>query len=102
MHDFYPIIILSKDFKSDNKNYLNINNSITLLNETTIEYNDIEISFDYLIFDNTSLIKNFLETNIIHENKIPITNFYHITSIENIFYTNDILNTINDIENEEI
>lgn len=103
MKDFYQIIILTKnEININNDNYLVITNYVELLDNMQIRYNDITISFDYLIFDNVDLISNFKETNILHENKIPITNFYNATSIENIFYSNNILNTIFDIENEEI
>ena len=103
MKDFYQIIILTKnEININNDNYLVITNYVELLDNMQNRYNDITISFDYLIFDNVDLISNFKETNILHENKIPITNFYNATSIENIFYSNNILNTIFDIENEEI
>lgn len=103
MKDFYQIIILTKnEININNDNYLVITNYVELLDNMQIRYNDITISFDYLIFDNVDLISNFKETNILHENKIPIINFYNATSIENIFYSNNILNTIFDIENEEI
>ena len=103
MKDFYQIIILTKnEININNDNYLVITNYIELLDNMQIRYNDITISFDYLIFDNVDLISNFKETNILHENKIPITNFYNATSIENIFYSKNVLNTILDIENEEI
>ena len=103
MKDFYQIIILSKnDLKINNKFYLLINDTIELLDSTQIKYNNNLISFDYLIFDNIDLISNFKETNILHENKIPITNFFNATSIENIFYSKEISNTILDIENGEL
>ena len=103
MKDFYQIIILTKkEININNNDYLVISNNIELLDNIQIIYNDTLISFDYLIFDNVNLISNFKETNILHENKIPITNFYNATSIENIFYSNNILDTISDIENEEI
>lgn len=100
--NFYPIIILSNNTYTINDLYLQIKTPVKLENQTTIVLNNIEYSFDYLIFDDVNLITNFYSTNILHENKIPITNFYKATSIENIFYSNDIINTINDIENDEI
>lgn len=103
MKDFYQIIILTEnELTLDNNSYYIINNQIELLDNTQIKYNDTIISFDYLIFDNSNLILNFKETNILHENKIPITNFYKATSIENIFFTENIINTIYDIESEEL
>lgn len=100
--NFYPIIILSNNTYTINDLYLQIKTPVKLENQTTIVFNNIEYSFDYLIFDDVNLITNFYSTNILHENRIPITNFYKATSIENIFYSNDIINTINDIENDEI
>lgn len=103
MNDFFQIIILTKKHINGlNKNYLQINNSVDLINNTEIRFNDLNISFDYLIFDDTNLLTNFHETNILHENQIPTTNIFNATSIENIFYSKDILLTINDIENEEM
>lgn len=100
--NFYPIIILSNNTYTINDLYLQIKTPVKLENQTTIVFNNIEYSFDYLIFDDVNLITNFYSTNILHDNRIPITNFYKATSIENIFYSNDIINTINDIENDEI
>lgn len=100
--NFYPIIILSKNKNIKlNTNYLQISESIKLINQTSLIHNNCEISFDYLIFDDTNLISNFFETNILHDNKIPVTNFFKVTSIENILYTNDINQSILDIENNE-
>ena len=103
MKDFYQIIILTKNHVNNiNENYFQINNSVELISNNEIKYNDLIVSFDYLIFDNTNLLSNFHETNILHENQIPTTNFFNATSIENIFSSKDILLTINDIENEEM
>lgn len=103
MKDFYQIIILTKNpVNNINENYFQINNSVELISNNEIKYNDLIVSFDYLIFDDTNLLSNFHETNILHENQIPTTNFFNATSIENIFYSKDILLTINDIENEEM
>lgn len=101
--NFYVIIILSKKkIPNLNENYLQIDKPVKLLNQTTISYHDQDISFDYLIFDDIELISNFLSTNILHDNQIPITNFFKVTSIENILFTKDILLSITDIENGEI
>ena len=103
MKDFYQIIILTKNHVNNiNENYFQINNSVELISNNEIKYNELIVSFDYLIFDDTNLLSNFHETNILHENQIPTTNFFNATSIENIFYSKDILLTINDIENEEM
>ena len=97
MKDFYQVIILTlKRFAIFNSNYLIINTPVFLLNS-----NEIIISFDYLIFDNIKLISNYLNSNILHDHTIPITNYFNATSIENIFYTNDIFHTLELIENEE-
>lgn len=103
MKDFYQIIILTKkEIDINNDNYLVISNSVELVDNLEIKNNNESLSFDYLIFDDINLISNFKETNISHENKIPITNFYNATSIENIFFTENIINTIYDIESEEL
>lgn len=102
MNKFYPIIILSKN-KIENleKNYLQISLPINLINNITIIFENCEYSFDYLIFDDINLINNYFETNILHDNNIPVTNFFNATSIDNIFYSKNIINTIYNIENEE-
>lgn len=103
MKDFYQIIILSKSsLPNINQEYLQLNNPIKLINSNELIYNENTISFDYLIFNDISLISNFLETNILHENKTPITNYYKSTSIENIFYSDNIINILSDIESGEI
>lgn len=103
MKDFYQVIILTfKRFTISNSNYLIIHTPIFLLNNNEIKIDKKIISFDYLIFDNIKLIHNYLSSNILHDNTIPITNYFNATSIENIFYTNDIFDTLNIIENEEL
>lgn len=103
MNKFYPIIILTKNKNLNiNENYLLITNPVYLTNNTTITLNNMEISFDYLIFDDISLIINFFKTNILHDNRTPVTNFFSATSIDNIFYSSNIIETIYNIENEEL
>mgnify|MGYP003297543329 CR=1 FL=1 len=97
--EIFPV---ENEIKINNSNYLVVSSNVELIDNLKIKVNNDILSFDYLIFDNVNLIINFKETNILHENKIPITNFYNATSIENIFYSKDILNTIIDIENGEI
>ena len=102
MKEFYPIIILTcKKIVLLNSDYLIIHSPIELLDNYHIKYNEQIISFDYLIFDNICLITNYLNSNILHENTMPITNFFHATSIENIFYSEDIFDTIDIIKYEE-
>ena len=102
MKDFYQVIILTlKRFAIFNSNYLIIHTPVFLLNSNEIKINEKIISFDYLIFDNIKLISNYLNSIILHDHTIPITNYFNATSIENIFYTNDIFHTLELIENEE-
>ena len=96
---FFPIIVLSNKIYND---IFTITKPIYLKDSNTLLYNDEEISFDYLIFEDTSLITNLNNTQIMLENNIPITNFFNQTSIENIFFTSNISLTINDIINNEI
>ncbi len=100
MDNFYNIIILSKTFQS--KSYKVINEQIELINETLINHLNQDISFDYLIFDNTSLINNLNTSSIMCDGKIPITNFFHQTNLENIFFGNNIEEIIDSIVNNEI
>ncbi len=89
MKDFYQVIILTlKRFAIFNSNYLIINTPVFLLNSNEIKINE-------------KIISNYLNSNILHDHTIPITNYFNATSIENIFYTNDIFHTLELIENEE-
>lgn len=100
---FYTIIILTKQqLEINNPNYLLINDTSLLVDQTTLKTNNDIYSFDYLIFDDTSLINNLSNSNILLDNNIPVTNFYKVTSLENILYTNDILDSLANIENNEI
>ena len=103
MKDFYQIIILTKsDFNQYSDCYAVIKDVIFLVDHNTIKFHNQIINFEYLVFDDPKLISNFLNCNILHDNQIPVTNFFCATSIENIFYTKDLTKAIANIENEEL
>ena len=87
MEKYSKIIILTDSYNIDKEDILVIKDDVTLIDDVHILVNDITYSFDYLIFTNTSKIKNFKKTNILHENGIPVTNFFYQTTYENIYYT---------------
>lgn len=89
MEKYYELIILSNTHNLNTDNAITIDKPVKLINDVTLEIDDITYSFNYLIFTNTSQISNFYETNILHENGIPVTNFYYQTTYENIFYQGD-------------
>lgn len=94
MEQYYQIIILSNTFKTTKSDILVIDKSIILEDDVHLTYNNQVYSFDYLIFTDVNQISNFRKTNILHEDNLPITNFYHQTTYENIYYTNNIENVI--------
>lgn len=101
--NFYSIVILSKNKLTNlNPNYLQLDTSVELINQTTISNMNRIISFDYLIFNDINLINNFFNTNILYDERIPVTNYFGVTSIENILYTEKISTAILNIENNEI
>lgn len=89
MENYYRLIILSSSYNNipTNIETLIINEPIMLINDYLLELqSNTQISFDYLIFDDVSLINNFQKTNILHDDGFPVTNFFLQTSLENIFY----------------
>ncbi len=100
---FYQFIILSKqDIELSNLDYCQIKKAIVLVDENTLILNDQKINFNYLLFDDAMLISNLKDTKILTDRAIIVTNFFHATSVENIFYTKMIPSTIKAILNDEI
>lgn len=81
----YELIIISKN-KIKNCTSLNINETVTLIDDCHLMYNNEEISFDYLIYSDIFLVLNQKLIGILTESKIPVTNFYKQTSVENIYF----------------
>ena len=90
MEQYSQIIILSKDYESTNDDILVIKDKVILEDDMHIICNGITYNFDYLIFTNLLDITNFRSTNILHENEIPVTNYFYQTTYENIYYTESI------------
>ena len=84
----YSIIILSNKTTSYN-NTFTINSKIKLIDDCHLLYDNTELSFDYLIITDITLIEGHKEVGILTESKIPVTNYDKQTSIENIFYCNE-------------
>lgn len=98
MNKVIQIIILDDQYQIINENILVINDNVELIDDVTIKLSNNDIyNFDYLIFSNPSFISNFRETNILHDAGIPVTNFFHQTTYENIYYSKDIDIAINNI-----
>lgn len=104
MNYYYLIIITNESIKLDkNIDVLYLNDECTLIDDHHINYQDKVYEFEYLIYSNKANL-NFINNHLLlKENNIPITNFYHQTSLEHIYYiTEDNLKQkiIDIIENE--
>ena len=86
MEKYSEIIILSNSYTTNEENILVLNSAVTLVDDMHILVDDTTYSFDYLVFTDVSKILNFKSTNILHEDGIPVTNFFHQTTYENIYY----------------
>jgi hypothetical protein len=99
---YYYLIIITKGKVNldENLDVLLINESCELVDDKHIKYNNDIYEFEYLIYSNLVDIKN---TFVVCENEIPITNYYHQTSLDHIYYINEdnLQETINDIINNE-
>ena len=86
MEKYSQIIILSDSYNINEENILVLNEEVTLIDDMHISTKDCNYTFDYLIFTDVLKIKNFRSTNILHEDNVPVTNFFHQTTYENIYY----------------
>lgn len=102
MEQYSQIIILSNDYISNNENILVLNNNVILEDDMHIICNEQKYTFDYLIFTNPLSIINFRSTNILHEGGIPVTNYFYQTTYENIYYTNNIDQAIENIYESDL
>lgn len=84
----YSVIIISK-IKHNFENVKWINEVVEFIDDCHILYKEENISFDYLIYTDITLVTNQKEIGILTENKIPITNYEKQTLIENIYYCTD-------------
>lgn len=89
----FVIVIVSErknleidDFNQDE--LLIIDSTIDFISDIELIYHDKIISFDYLIIDDLKLCQNLKKTQILIDDNVPVTNFYHQTSNEYIYYGN--------------
>lgn len=93
----YTIIIVSKTLTSiPTKIDYKIIDECEIVDNYSLNFNNATIYFDYLIFDDLNLIKNF--NKIETENNYVITNYNFQTSIENFFAVGKIVRTNKSIE----
>ena len=94
----YNIIVLSNKIQTCEHFHV-ISSKIKLIDDCNLLLNNENISFDYLIITDLSLVEGYKEIGILTENKIPVTNYEHQTSIENIYYTQEsrVFNIINEL-----
>ena len=82
----YTLIIISNTITKEYLNKINVDylilNEATLIDNYSLNSNNIEYTFDYLIITDLSLINNI---QIEIEHKKALTNFYMQTSVDNIF-----------------
>ena len=86
MEKYSQIIILSNTYTNNNQNILIINKPVLLIDENHLSVDDINYTFDYLVFTDHNQITNFSDSSIMHENSIPVTNCFYQTTFENIYY----------------
>ena len=102
MQNVYSFILLTKTKLVSTCDMLVISDPVIYLNDHQIEYQGQPIAFDYILFDDMSAFINYDTIPLIKENHFPMINFFKQTSISNMFYTNDLIHTIQDIQNEEV
>lgn len=87
MNYYYLIIATKEKIKLNlSLDVLYINNDFIIVDDHHIKYEDKLIEFEYMIYSNLLKI-NYEKSNLILlEDMQPITNFYHQTSIENIYF----------------
>lgn len=102
MKNFYTFILLTKTKISSSLDGIVCPDQVTYLDNHQIEYLGQLIHFDYLLFDDVDAFINYDTIPFLKENDIPVVNFFKQTSISNMFYTNDLIHTIQDIQSEEV
>lgn len=102
MKNIYSFILLTKTKMISSCDAMVIQDNVIYLNDHQIEYQGQSIYFDYLLFDDIHAFINYHTIPFVKENNLPIVNFFKQTSISNMFYTNDLIHTIQDIQNEEV
>ena len=101
---YYLLIAISKEITLKQQlDVLFIRNDFIFIDDHHIKYNNEIIEFEYLIYSNELNVTFEKKNMLMFENNIPITNFYHQSSLENIYYiTEDNLEQkINDIIDNE-
>ena len=79
----YQIIIISQNYYNLPDDIKNITlDECNLIDSNSLVYDDQTYYFDYLIFDDVSLINNI---KVEQESDYIITNYYQETSLTNIF-----------------
>lgn len=100
--NYYFLIIISKTRPSINQSidYFWINKDFLFFDENHIKVDNELYEFTYLIYTN-EINCNDNNINLLKEDLIPVTNFFHETNIENIYFVKEnYCNVINDIINE--
>lgn len=102
---YYYLIIAASHNVSINSQLdaLFITEDFIFIDDHHLKYKNEIIEFEYLIYTNKLNVTYNNKKILLFENNIPITNFYHQTTLENIYYvTEDNLEQkINDIINNE-
>ena len=101
---YYLIIAASYNVSINNQlDAIFITEDFILIDENHLKYKNEIIEFEYLIYTNKLNITYKNKNILLFENNIPVTNFYHQTTLENIYFiTEDNLEQkINDIINNE-
>lgn len=86
---YTTLLIVSKhmiDLSTLGLPYLLIQDPITFINDHVMLYNNEEVSFEYLLINNKDLVTNFKTIPFIIDHDRLLTNYYHQTNIEHIYF----------------
>lgn len=101
--EYYNLLIFTKNKLqlSSNYDHLILSDDFTFIDESHILVNDKTLEFTYLIYSNEFSVNYPTNSFILMEDNIPVTNFLHQTTLENIYYiNNDSVESILEIINE--
>lgn len=100
METYLLIITKNKPNIKYNIDYEYLNDNFILIDENHLKINNIIYEFTYLIYSKEINV-NYDSMFLMMEDGLPITNYFHQTSVENIIFLKE-ENNLDDIINELI
>ncbi len=92
------VIITKKNINILDEDILIINKEIEMIDDYHFLLENKIYQFDYLIFDDLSLIKGLEKTEMLIDDNFPVTNYYGETSLDQFLY-GDIISCLNYLKN---